>query len=192
MQWKDIEGYEGFYQVSSAGTVRSITRRVSNPHRTLSFLKGKQLKVATVPRGYRLVVLQKDGRAKTFRVARLVASAFLKKPSSKIEVNHKDGVRDNDSLDNLEWVSRSQNALHAYKLGLQKQGNEHGKAVSVSQFVKVGIRDSVSKVATFGTITEASRITGIERTNISRTCVKNRLFDANKYSAGGFIWRYNA
>lgn len=104
-EWRDIQGYEGLYQVSNNGRVRSLARNST---------KGKILCQA-VKRGYSHVCLSKDNKKKHFAVHRLVALAFIPNPSKKPEVNHIDGNRSNNNIANLEWVTRAENELHAYR-----------------------------------------------------------------------------
>lgn len=108
--WKDIEGYEGHYQVSSFGRVKSI-----------KLGKEKILKSHLHYRGYELINLSLCGCVKSFLIHRLVCSAFIKKPKNKFQVNHKDGVKTNNHVCNLEWCTQSENQKHAFVIGLQKQ-----------------------------------------------------------------------
>ena len=108
--WKPIEGYEGLYEVSSYGNVRSLPR---------NGLKGKQLKLnINNHNGYVYVCLSKENHRLNKRAHVLVAKAFLS-PQSE-QVNHKDGDKANNHVDNLEWCTRSENMRHAYRIGLEK------------------------------------------------------------------------
>lgn len=110
--WKDIPNYEGLYQVSNLGRIKSLpTKR----RRWEKMLKQKLTKD-----GYCETTLFKNGKYKYIRTHRIVAMAFLKKDKIRNEVNHKDGNKLNNNLENLEWVTSSENQKHAYKLGLQK------------------------------------------------------------------------
>lgn len=110
--WKPIEGYEGLYEVSSLGRIKSLYKY---HHRYENILKNKITKD-----GYYETTLVKNGKPKFIRTHRLVASAFIDNPLNKSEVNHKDGNKLNNSVDNLEWVTSSENQKHAYRTGLQK------------------------------------------------------------------------
>ena len=117
--WKDIENYNGLYQVSNHGRVKSLERKVPNQNRIYSerILKPEKPKC-----GYLYCALCKDGFARHIRVHRLVAFAFIPNPYNKPQVNHKDGNKQNNSADNLEWCTNSENVSHSY-------GNtERGKA----------------------------------------------------------------
>lgn len=109
-QWKAIPGYEGVYEVSDQGRVRSV-RRATNTY------PGRVLKTSKNRREYHRVSLSKDGRTRTASVHRLVVIAFLgNRP--EMEVNHIDGDKSNNKLENLEYVTRSENERHAHdKLG---------------------------------------------------------------------------
>lgn len=129
--WKDITDYEGFYQVSSFGRVRSLDREVvrSRPgHTSHSILKrGKPKRPSDGGHGYLIVALSKDSISKTVRISRLVCAAFNPNPKNLPFVNHIDGVKTNNRYSNLEWVTMDENAAHAAENGLTR-----GKAVTVS------------------------------------------------------------
>lgn len=85
-----------------------------------------RLKVPAISKGYYKVDLYKDGKRETKRIHRLVAESFIPNPNGLPEINHKDGNRLNNSIDNLEWVNRSQNMIHAYSTGLTKPHPSYG------------------------------------------------------------------
>jgi hypothetical protein len=103
--WKDIEGYEGLYKVSNTGKVLGVKRE-------------KELTQHENHRGYLKVSLQKDGKRKNELVHRLVAKAFLENTEELPQVNHKDGTKTNNHVENLEWSSQSENMKHAVEKGL--------------------------------------------------------------------------
>lgn len=103
--WKDIEGYENLYSVSNLGNVRSL--RFSPP---------KNIYQTTTNCGYKKVALFKNGDSKNFCVHRLVAFAFVDGYKNGLEINHKDLDKTNNVFTNLEWVTRSENQKHQYKL----------------------------------------------------------------------------
>lgn len=105
-KWKHVRGFEGLYMVSHLGGVYSLkSRRRLNPSKT----------------GYALVTLRKEGKSVSRPVHRLVADAFLPNPDNLLIVNHKDGNKQNNRLDNLEWCTQKENVAHAIKMGV------HGK-----------------------------------------------------------------
>lgn len=121
--WKDVVGYEGLYQVSNKGRVKSLERVISCKGGYKKRIKEKMLKVderkyrkSKNPR--RVVYLSKNGIGKSKRVYRLMAEAFIPNPHNLETVNHIDGNSLNDSLENLEWMSMQDNIKHGFKNGL--------------------------------------------------------------------------
>lgn len=114
--WKDIEGFEGLYQVSNLGRVKSLDRYVeSRGH--LIYRKGVIRKPFDTT-GYYSVTLNKDRKETTFQVHRLVAQAFIPNPNDLPVVNHLDGRKTNNCIDNLEWTTYAENSKHAVETGL--------------------------------------------------------------------------
>ena len=129
--WKDIEGYEGLYQVSSHGRIKSIDRIVNCNNKYYSKLNGRILILrfwSDTSSLYLKVSISKNAIVKLCTVHRLVAKAFIPNPENKREVNHKDGVKENNHVDNLEWCTASENVAHARNMGLMKkmEGNIYG------------------------------------------------------------------
>lgn len=122
--WVDVEGYEGYYQVSNLGYARSlprITTRVRSGKEIEYWQVGKVLRGGKAGAGYTFVVLKREGSRKRKYIHRLVAETFIPNPENKPEVNHKDGDKDNNRIDNLEWCTSSENHRHASKeLGAYK------------------------------------------------------------------------
>lgn len=116
----DIPGYEGYYQVSNYGNVRSLDRVIKEKTGKTQTLKGRVLKQRTNPGGYRYIELGKNGTKVTFAIHHLVAQAFMPNPGNKRTVNHIDGNKLDNSLINLEWATYSENLEHAYKTGLRR------------------------------------------------------------------------
>lgn len=110
--WKSISGYEGLYEVSNLGNVRSVDRVVQSRWGDCK-MKGRILKPGITKQGYFVVVLCKDGVMKTFKKSRLVAIAFIPNPENKREVNHVKGIKTDDRVTELEWSSPSENVIHA-------------------------------------------------------------------------------
>lgn len=113
--WKNIkvEGYEDLYMVNENGNVLSLN------YRNLGI--SKEVKTKTDKKGYIHIRLHKDTTQKQIGIHRVVALTFLEKPSFKCEVNHKDGIKSNNNVENLEWITRSENIKHAFKLGLRQR-----------------------------------------------------------------------
>ena len=116
-KWKDIKDFEGYYQVSNHGEVKSIAREVPAYNRFNSYeYKVKEKILKPNNRRYCGVTLVKDGNRKYPTVHRLVAETFLPNPHDKKTVNHKDGNKHNNNLSNLEWMTMSENILHSYHI----------------------------------------------------------------------------
>lgn len=127
--WKDIKGYEGLYQVSNLGRVRSMDRYVGASHGSTQLRKGMVMRLTQYPNGYIYVQLCKDAKYTGFYVHRLVASAFLDNPDNLREVNHKDRDKTNNAVTNLEWCTRSYNTK--YLDAAKKRAEKYAKAVVV-------------------------------------------------------------
>jgi len=114
--WKDIPNYEGLYQVSNLGRVKSLDRFVNSKH-NYQRIKGKILKLRVSNQGYIQAFLSKDGHVKGFLVHRLVGFCFFDKREYNQCINHIDSDRTNNNLNNLEWVTYSENRAHGVKDG---------------------------------------------------------------------------
>lgn len=124
--WLQVKGYEGLYQVSNTGKIRSVDRWIDRSDtKTKVFYVGQIIKETFDKRGYKNVYLSINSNAKRFRVHRLVAIAFLDNPENKSQVNHKDGDKQNNHVDNLEWSTDEENRNHAIEHGLHVK-NEFG------------------------------------------------------------------
>ena len=117
--WKDIENYEGCYQVSNLGRVRSLTRKVKtfNGFRTT---KGQLLKPLKTNTNYYRVDLKRNQKDKYISIHRLVAQAFIPNPNNYPVINHIDGDTSNNAVTNLEWCTQSHNIKEAYRVGRAK------------------------------------------------------------------------
>ena len=155
--WKDVQGYEGLYQVSNLGRVRSMDRWRKNG--TNGYIqKGRILKQEISNCGYSMVHLSFNGKVKGVLVHRLVAIAFIPNPQNKEQVNHIDGRKQNNNTDNLEWATQSENTIHAHKKGLMTS-NAKKREVYCFQTNK-----------TYPSIIQASAELGIHASGIGRVC----------------------
>lgn len=184
-EWRDVVGYEGLYQVSNLGRVKSLSRRIVYKDGREYNYPSKVMKNQKVGTGYRSVTLYGVNGKKQYSVHRLVAETFIPNPNNLSDVNHKDGCKTNNILSNLEWLSRSDNQKHAYKNGLNwVHMDEAIKECSrpVLQFTPDG-----KLVAEYPSTMEASRITNYTQSRIATYCRgENKRFLTYK----GYIWRY--
>lgn len=171
--WKDIEEYEGLYQVSNFGRIKSLNYRRTG--------KAKILKIAKITKGYYGIILHKKGKYKNFKTHRLVAMAFIPNPDDKPQINHIDGDKSNNCISNLEWATNSENQKHAHVNGLIKssKGSEHYLSRSVVQFSKEN-----EFIAEYDSMSEAAKINIISHSNISACC------SGKQKSAGSYKWKY--
>ena len=115
--WHPCAGFETHYEVSNMGNVRSVERYVNNGHKNgLKKLPMRVLKPALGKSGYLLVTFSVDNTQSSQNVHRLVARAFIFNEANKPQVNHKDGNKKNNAVDNLEWVTASENGLHSFRV----------------------------------------------------------------------------
>lgn len=177
--WKEIKGYEGYYEVSNEGRVRSLTRTILDSRGVLRTLSGSEMKLSESTHrdrggdGYFVVNLRRDHTSNVCPVHRLVAEAFIPNDDNLPTVNHKDGDKHNNHVSNLEWASYADNNIHALEHNLrQPRGNR------IAQYSLDG-----SLVSTYQSTCEAARQTGISRGMISH-CLNGRC---NK--ADGFVWK---
>ena len=116
--WKDIKEYEGLYQVSNFGRVKSLEKWSDTRHGPKTRKRPEMIKSLSYNANYMRVNLNKDNKKTLHYVHRLVAIAFIDNPNNKPEVNHLDGNKTNNNLFNLEWVTTKENLLHAWENGL--------------------------------------------------------------------------
>lgn len=164
MEWKDIKGYEGLYQVSNTGLVRSVSHQArNNINGGIRQTKGKILSPYKMPNGYLQVQLCKNNKRTKHYIHRLVADAYIDNFNRLSEVNHLDGNKDNNGIENLEWISHKNNQIHMVKNHLTRRA----KPVICVKTGKI-----------YCSLCEAERITGIDRHKIKIACDK------------GNEWRY--
>lgn len=141
--WKDIKGYEKLYQVSNLGRVKSLNHIASNGSANILY-KGRILKpFLDGKKNYLEVCLSKNNCKRKYLVHRLVAETFIENKLNKAEVNHKDGNKQNNCVDNLEWVSSKENKKHAYENGYydtykfrHRKSHENSKKITINGITK--------------------------------------------------------
>ena len=128
--WKDITGYEGYFQVSNLGNFRSLDRRIKHKDSGTRLYPGKPLLKETTLDGYQRIVLMKEAIKKRFMCHRLVAQEFIPNPENKPFINHINGNKSDNRVENLEWCTQSENELHSFRnLGNTMAGKTFPKRI---------------------------------------------------------------
>jgi len=125
--WKDIKGYESLYQVSNYGRVKRLGKTVERSYHGNIQYKEKILKIKTT-NTYHQIGLTKNKTRKHYLLHRIVCIAFIPNPNNKPEVNHINGLKNDNRVENLEWVNASENIKHAFKSGLKSQKGQKNNA----------------------------------------------------------------
>lgn len=133
--WKDVVGFEGFYQTSSFSNVRSLDRVSTTKKGVVKHTKGKNLSLTVKSNKYLSVMFSVNSKVKRFHVHRLSATAFIPNPENKPDVNHKDTNKQNNNILNLEWCTKLENMKHASENGLTTQGEKSISAKLTSEKV---------------------------------------------------------
>lgn len=182
--WKDVPGYEGKYSVSTLGRVKSYDGFRKINHGALQPFKGRILN-ATSNKLYHAVMFTENGKLKNVRVHQWVARTFIPNPNNYKEINHIDGNKKNNKVENLEWCTRQENNLHMYRIGLAKpvkswQGriNTPDRSKPIIQYDLKG-----NKIKEWPSYKQVRRELGFNVNNI-KYCV------VGKYKqAYGFVWK---
>jgi len=170
--WKDIKGYEDWYQVSNKGRVKSLERTVAGKKDSKRLIGERILKPSTNKSGYLQVVLfDRSGKRKSFKVHRLVCEAFHENPENKPCVNHIDENKTNNTANNLEWCTYKENNNHGTRTARTSK--------SIGQYTLDG-----KLIKVWQSASEAGRQLGFSQGSISDVARGKRK------TAYGYVWKY--
>lgn len=182
--WKDITGYEGTYQISNYGRVKSLDREIHKNNGVIEHRNGQIMKLLLDKDGYCILGLRiKNKIKKSFRVHRLVAEAFIENPDNLPEVNHKDEDKSNNCVENLEWCTCAYNinyGTHNQKVANSNK-NHPNKIIPICQFDLKG-----NFIKEWSSLTLASQEYSLPVTSITRCC--KHKFGVKQ--CGGYKWEY--
>ena len=189
--WKEIEGYEGLYEVSSLGRIRSLGRDCNSKNNSIGHKRERILTQEITAYGYcRVRLYSAEGKPKHFAVHRIVAKAFLNDFDESKQINHKNEIKTDNRVLNLEICDSKYNCNYGtrnLKLSEKNRGKKHSEntkkkiAIAFSQPIKQYTKEG-AYVRTYNSAKEASKATGINYTDII-ACKKGR-----RPSAGGYKW----
>lgn len=182
--WKSVVGYEGLYEVSNFGRVKSLERKINklwNGKEITLINKGRIKNICVDSDGYCVVGFCVNGKSKTLKLHRIISHSFIPNPDNKPQVNHKDGIKTNNSIENLEWCTNKENIRHSFdKLNKYEKGYKIGNLnpVPVLQYTVDG-----KFVKEYKTRAEAARVIGKNQSDICKS-VKSET-----KTVGGFRWK---
>jgi hypothetical protein len=183
--WKDVVGYKGYYKVSNLGRIKGIARLIKTGKNRKTHLPEKIKVKGLNTWGYEMLGLSKKDIKKMYSVHRLVALAFIPNPENKREVNHKNGIKTDNRVENLEWLTPKENTRHAFDVlhvkgsMLGKKGKDCHNSKPVNQYDM-----NYKFIKSFESLTHASEELGINKTCIC-LCCKHKI-----KSSAHFKWEY--
>ena len=168
--WKDIDGYKNLYQVSNYGNIKSLDKYV-NGRNSKRLIKGKKIRLFEDKDGYKIVNLYKNSKMKQFRIHRLVAQAFIPNPGNLPQVNHKNEIKTDNKVENLEWITLIDNCNYGTRnQRISKRVNQYDLQ---GNFIK-----------TWNSIIQVEKELNIFHSRIIEVCQGKRK------QIGGYKWRY--
>ena len=195
--WKDIEGYEGLYQVSNLGRVKSLPKPINVPGRGVYYSKEKIIKLSKNRGGYLEAHLCKEGKMKVMRVHRLVANAFISNPKNKEQVDHINTIRDDNRVENLRWATRSENINNPLTKEKQKKSLKGNNLGCKNHFYGKKGKDCINSkrifcldintekvLYTFECAREVGEFLGISYSHIGDCC------NGKRNHTGGYKWKF--
>lgn len=177
--WRDIKGYEGLYQVSNEGRVKSLERKTQHRGRLIT-IKERFLKQSPDTKGYLMAHLYKNGIDNTLKVHRLVAEAFIDNPDNLPQVNHKNEDKTLNSVENLEWCDTKYNIN--YGTHNERVAKSLTNGITSKPIIQYDLDGNF--IQEYPSMHEAARCLGLKQGGISMCC---RGIAKTAY---GFIWKY--
>ena len=187
LEWRAIPGFEGLYEVSNTGVMRSVDRTLQATNRAVRY-RGKVLSLQDNGVGYKYAFLKKGGRSTKMYAHRAVALAFLPQDKERQFVNHKDFNPGNNCVDNLEWVSRYENFLYSYDRGRfvrSETNKENLRAAIVSKMGKAVIGTKIAD----GSRVEYRALNDCAADGFQPSCVSN-CCTGKRSTHAGYTWRF--
>lgn len=189
--WQPVKDYEGLYEVSSLGRIRSLNHAVIDSCGKKQHFKGRLLKPCCTSGNYLIVTLHKGSQKKNFLVHRLVASAFVPNPHNYPQINHKDENKHNNKISNLEWCTAHYNNFygsHMRRAIVTRRSNVNWKRSIVKNaearkktVIQCNMNGQTLKV--WPSLSEVEKKLKINRSNISACC------HGRRENAGGYVWK---
>ena len=185
--WKPVVGYEGLYEVSNTGLVRSLNK-----------LKGRILTPIKKKNGYLSICLYKNSKQVTKLIHRMVAEAFIPNPDNLEMVNHKDEDRTNNNVDNLEWCTRAYNQIYSMNLHPERRkinadnSTRNKKGVPHKHHKQVAILDNNNNIINiYDNASTAAKFLGLHTCNVTEVCKANQNRQIEKRRrTGGHIFMF--
>ena len=182
--WKDIKGYEGYYQISNLGRVKSLNRTIIRRDNKIYHQKEQIITPCINHKGYYCCILRKEFKGYPKRVHRLVAENFLDNPNNLLQVNHIDGNKQNNNVNNLEWISNYDNMQHSIKMGLRDVIKITNKLRETNRREILQYDLDGNFIKQYNSIKEAETELHIPNQNIVKVCQGKRKMAHN------FVFKY--